>query len=134
MTAPAHGCGYRARRLAIPSNLSATLGYDAVGMPAEQGKLVMDCLPRVGCVFTDDRRWWWIVPSGSHIGVVWPSFTTYAVGAYVTAGPAPEARPHRPALIHHPRGDSPYTPPIPLYFVTCHIAGIAPSWSLDQGR
>ncbi len=102
MTAPAHGCGYRARRLAIPSNLSATLGYDAVGMPAEQGKLVMDCLPRVGCVFTDDRRWWWIVPSGSHIGVVWPSFTTYAVGAYVTAAGGGPRSPPAPARADPP--------------------------------
>jgi len=132
---PLRQCAFRAGRLVIPAGLPATLGYDAVGMPAEYGKRVMDGLPRVGCVFTDDHKWWWIVPAGSQIGVQWPSFTRYAIGAYVTAlGTAPAARPQRPSLIHHPQGDSPYTPPIPLYFITCHIAGITPSWSLDTGR
>jgi hypothetical protein len=132
--APLRQCGYGGRRLAIPAELPTTLGYDAVGMPPEEGKRVMDGLPRVGCVFTDDQVWWWIVPTGSNLGVRWPSFTRYSVGAYVTApGAAPSARPHRPSLIHHPRGNSPYTPPIPLFFLTCHIAGVTPSWSLDAG-
>ncbi|WP_063785024.1 hypothetical protein [Streptomyces sp. TP-A0356] len=81
-----------AQRLALPEELTPTLGYDAVGIPREHGVRIMNCLPRVGCVFADDLRWWWIVPSGSHIGVVWPSSTSYAVDACVGryGGPEPD--------------------------------------------
>ncbi|MET8633998.1 hypothetical protein ACWEQ2_33630 [Streptomyces sp. NPDC004096] len=133
-----------ALRLALPHELTAALGYDAVGLPREHGERVMASLPRVGCVFADDLRWWWIVPAGSDIGVTWPATTSYAIGAYL--GPAvPEAgscladpswsgpRPDRPALIHRPAGDSPYTPPIPLYFLACRLAGSAPHWSPGAG-
>jgi hypothetical protein len=115
--------GCRERRLAIPSDLPVPLGCDAVGMPAEHGQRIIDALPRTGCVFADDRRWWWIVPSGSHIGVVWPGFTRYAVGARVAA-PLDRGSgrfSHCPRLIHR-ADDSPYTPPLPLYFVARHIA------------
>lgn len=124
-------------RLAIPAELSAGLGCDAVGTSPEHGERIMDCLPRVGCVFADDERWWWIVPSGSHIGVTWPSSTSYAVGARL-ADPSwtralLRSRSARPRLIHRPEGDSPYTPPIPLYFLTCRLAGSVPRWSLGAG-
>ncbi|WP_393086797.1 hypothetical protein [Streptomyces sp. LN704] len=124
-------------RLVIPAELSPSLGYDAVGTSREHGERIMDCLPRVGCVFADDERWWWIVPSGSHIGVTWPSSTRYAIGARL-ADPSwtralRRARPGRARLIHRPEGESPYTPPIPLYFLTCRLAGSAPRWSLGTG-
>jgi hypothetical protein len=133
-TAPPHESP---ARLAIPAELSAGLGYDAVGTSPEHGQRIMDCLPRVGCVFADDERWWWIVPSGSHIGVTWPASTSYAVGARL-ADPSwtrslLRSRSARPRLIHRPEGDSPYTPPIPLYFLTCRLAGSTPSWSLGAG-
>ncbi|CAL9658444.1 hypothetical protein [Streptomyces sp. NPDC090994] len=123
-------------RLRIPARLSADLGYDAVGLPREHGEHIMDRLPRVGCVFGDDRRWWWIVPSGSQIGVVWPPGTTYAVGARVadpswTSTHRPKPGADRPGLIHAPRTGSPYTPPIPLYVLTCRLAGGPPCWQLD---
>ncbi|WP_320781812.1 hypothetical protein [Streptomyces sp. CRN 30] len=123
-------------RLPIPERLSADLGYDAVGLPREHGEHLLDRLPVVGCVFADDRNWWWIVPAGSQIGVDWPPGTTYSVGARV-ADPSwtPTQRPgggrHRPGLIHAPRTGSPYTPPIPLYVLTCRLAGTSPRWRLD---
>ncbi len=127
---PSARCAYRGR-LPIPAELPTSLGYDAVGMPEEYGRRVMDSLSRVGCVYADDQRWWWIVPAGSDIDVTWPPFTRYALGGYLPG--TAQARPARPRLIHHPRGGSPYTPPIPLYVITCHIAGIAPRWSLATG-
>ncbi|KPH99291.1 hypothetical protein OK074_6103 [Actinobacteria bacterium OK074] len=121
-----------ARRLVLPVEPPAGPGYDAVGTSSEHGERIMACLPRVGCVFADDRRWWWIVPSGSHIGVEWPPGTTYLVGADLadpswTGGRTPESG--RPHLIHRPADDSPYTPPIPLYFLTCRLAGATPQWT-----
>jgi hypothetical protein len=121
-------------RLVIPARLRTGLGCDAVGTSREHGKRIMDCLPRVGCVFADDERWWWIVPSGSHLGITWPPATRYVLGAHradpswtrALRGP----RSDRPRLIHSPEGDSPYTPPIPLYFLTCRLAGSVPRWSL----
>jgi hypothetical protein len=133
-TAPPHESP---ARLAIPPEFSAGLGYDAVGTSPEHGERIMDCLPRVGCVFADEERWWWIVPSGSHIGVTWPTSTSYAVGARL-ADPSwtralLRSRSARPRLIHRPEGDSPYTPPIPLYFLACRLAGSTPRWSLGAG-
>ncbi|MFD1659597.1 hypothetical protein ACFSL4_15670 [Streptomyces caeni] len=134
-----------AGRLVLPGELTATLGYDAVGIPGDHGERIMNCLPRVGCVFADDLRWWWIVPSGSQIGVTWPPSTSYAVDACVGRPVIPAAgvrpadpswngpRTGRPALIHRPDGDSPYTPPIPLYFLACRLAGIDPHWSPGAG-
>ncbi|WP_329310917.1 hypothetical protein [Streptomyces sp. NBC_01262] len=109
------------RRLVLPPDLPAALGCDAVGIPAEHGQRIIEALPRIGCVFADERRWWWIVPSGSHLGVTWPGFTQYAVGARLATPPGQD-----PRLIHRPH-DSPYTSPLPLYFVTCHLgAGTGP--------
>ncbi|WP_329139310.1 hypothetical protein [Streptomyces sp. NBC_00670] len=126
--------------LPIPDDLSGGLGHDAVGTTPEHGRRIMDCLPRIGCVFADDRQWWWVVPTGSQIGVAWPSSTRYAVGAALAGQrdpgrPAPAGPPlpgpaGRVRLIHRPDHDSPYTPPIPLYFLTCRLAGITPQWSL----
>ena len=121
------------RRLVLPARLPASLGYDAVGTPRDHGERIMDRLPRIGCVFADDHRWWWIIPSGSHIGIAWPPGTTYAVGARM-ADPSwtrtrPKPGPDHPQLIHTPETGSPYTPPIPLYLLTCRLAGSAPRWS-----
>ncbi|MDQ0948889.1 hypothetical protein QFZ24_002812 [Streptomyces phaeochromogenes] len=128
----------RSGRLVIPAQLRAGLGCDAVTTSREHGERIMNSLPRVGCVFADDfegeERWWWIVPSGSHIGVTWPPSTTYTVGAHLADPSWTRARrgpwADRPRLIHSPAGGSPYTPPIPLYFLTCRLAGSVPSWSL----
>ncbi|MEU7338614.1 hypothetical protein [Streptomyces sp. NPDC007074] len=121
-------------RLVIPAELSPSLGYDAVGTSREHGERIMDCLPRVGCVFAAEGRWWWIVPSGSQIGVAWPSTTRYAIGARLAEPSWTRAlrrpRQGRPRLIHRPAGESPYTPPIPLYFLACRLAGSVPRWSL----
>lgn len=114
--------------LLIPEGLSGGLGHDAVGTTPAHGRRIMECLPRIGCVFADEHRWWWVVPAGSQIGVAWPSSTHYAAGAALAGrrGPAPAGRVR---LIHRPAHDSPYTPPIPLYFLTCRLAGITPQWS-----
>ncbi|MEU8352682.1 hypothetical protein [Streptomyces sp. NPDC048845] len=89
----------------------------------------MKSLPRIGCVYADDQRCWWIVPAGSDIDVDWPPGTSYAVGARVTPPNVMGPPRRRPRMIHHPHGGSPYTPPIPLYVLTCHLTGTAPSWS-----
>ncbi|MFF3904715.1 hypothetical protein ACFYZJ_01660 [Streptomyces sp. NPDC001848] len=129
-------------RLPLPEGLTAALGYDAVGIPKGHGERIMNCLPRVGCVFADDLRWWWIVPAGSDTGVTWPPTTSYAVDARLVPGAVAHARrdpswsgprPGRPRLIHRPDGDSPYTPPIPLYFLACRLVGSTPHWSPGVG-
>jgi hypothetical protein len=121
----------------LPARMAVGLGCDAVGTPREHGQRIMDSLPRAGCVFADDRYWWWIVPSGSHLGVSWPPSACYVVGADLadpswtrTRPPSPSVRPR---LIHSSEGDCPYTPPIPLYVLACRLAGSVPSWSLGTG-
>jgi len=125
-------------RLVIPAPLRASLGYDAVGMPREHGERILDRLQRVGCIFADARRWWWIVPAGSHIGVIWPPSISYAIGAQVADPSWTSTRPkpgrEHPRLIHSPETGQPYTPPIPLYFLTCRVAGSPPLWSLDAAN
>ncbi|MEU0126884.1 hypothetical protein [Streptomyces sp. NPDC006289] len=108
-------------RLPLPPALSASLGYDAVGVPAQYGFRLMSHLPRAGCVFADADKWWWIVPSGSDLDLDWPEQASYATGAYVPAG--------RPRLIHAPESRTPYTPPIPLFLMVCQVTGVAPSWA-----
>ncbi|MFJ4965231.1 hypothetical protein EES43_26185 [Streptomyces sp. ADI96-02] len=108
-------------RLALPPSMSASLGCDAVGVPARHGFRLMSHLPRTGCVFADADSWWWIVPAGSDLDLDWPEQVVYAPGADVPAA--------RPRLIHAPEGLTPYTPPIPLFLMVCQVTGVAPSWA-----
>ncbi|MEU1278170.1 hypothetical protein [Streptomyces sp. NPDC005805] len=110
----------RLTRLDLPNTLVATLGCDAVGLPARYGMRLLGRLPRGGCVFADSDWWWWIVPAGSDLGLLWPLPAHYAPGARVPA--------IAPRLIRSPEGDSPYTPPIPLYLMTCQLTGMLPRW------
>ncbi|MFF1924430.1 hypothetical protein ACFVW8_28170 [Streptomyces sp. NPDC058221] len=122
---PGHPGGLGRVQLPLPSALSASLGYDAVGIPARYGFRLMSHLPRTGCVFADGERWWWIVPSGSDLDLDWPAQAAYARGAYVPAA--------RPRLIHQPDSRTPYTPPIPLYLMVCQVTGMTPSWASADG-
>ncbi|MGP3950786.1 hypothetical protein [Streptomyces sp. 7N604] len=139
----------RRRRLEIPPALPTALGCDAVGVDRHHGPWIMDALPRVGCVFADSERWWWVVPSKSQYGVTWPPMARYSVGAYVAAplreeregrvggaGRAGRAgavpRPAVPRLIHWPDDTVPYTHPILLYIAVCRAAGVPPNWSHDR--
>ncbi|MCX5144297.1 MULTISPECIES: hypothetical protein [unclassified Streptomyces] len=113
-------------QLALPAALSASLGCDAVGVPARYGFRLMSHLPRTGCVFADADLWWWIVPSGSDLDLDWPAQAAYVRGAYVPAV--------RPRLIHQPdSGRTPYTPPIPLFLMVCQVTGVTPSWAAAGG-
>lgn len=111
-------------RLPLPPTLSASLGCDAVGVPARYGFRLMSHLPRTGCVFADADRWWWVVPSGSDLDLDWPVQAAYAPGAYVPA---------RTRLIHQPESRTPYTPPIPLFLMVCQVTGVTPSWTPSGG-
>jgi hypothetical protein len=113
--------------LPLPAALPASLGCDAVGIPARHGFRLMARLPRTGCVFADDEQWWWIVPAGSDLELTWPSPACYVAGTSV-----PAAR--RPRLIHWPDDRTPYTPPIPLYLMVCQLSGTAPSWAPQPPR
>ncbi|MFE6666218.1 hypothetical protein ACFVFH_22010 [Streptomyces sp. NPDC057697] len=113
-------------QLPVPPALSASLGCDAVGVPARYGFRLMSHLPRTGCVFADADRWWWIVPAGSDLDLDWPPQAAYAKGAFVPAV--------RPRLIHHPDSHTPYTPPIPLFLMVCQVTGVAPSWAPMGGE
>ncbi|GGW68328.1 hypothetical protein GCM10010503_52050 [Streptomyces lucensis JCM 4490] len=108
------------RRLPMPDGMTAPLGCDAVAVPDRLGPLVVPRLPRLGCVYADGSRWWWIVPADSDYALPWPSPAQYAPGALVTG----TAR-----LIHRPEGPAPYTPPIPLYLALCRVTGTTPDWS-----
>jgi hypothetical protein len=108
-------------RLTVPDGLRAGLGRDAVGVPARFGFKILSRLPAKGCVYADSDWWWWLVPAGSDADLTWPLPACYAPGA--------EIPDRRPRLIHRPDGDSPYTPPIPLYLLVCQLTGIAPAWS-----
>ncbi|MFI1926396.1 MULTISPECIES: hypothetical protein [unclassified Streptomyces] len=111
------------RRLAVPDGMTAPLGCDAVSVPARLGPLLMPRLPRVGCVYADEARWWWLVPSDSDYALEWPAPAHYAAGALLPDSP------HVPGLIHMPDGTLPYTPPIPLYLALCRLTGTTPTWS-----
>ncbi len=113
-------------RLAVPADLSAGLGRDAVGVPARFGFKILSRLPSNGCVYADSDWWWWLVPAGSDLDLTWPLPACYARGA--------EIPDRRPRLIHRPDGASPYTPPIPLYLLTCQLTGVTPSWSASSVR
>ncbi|WP_425608549.1 hypothetical protein [Streptomyces albipurpureus] len=112
-------------RLALPATVVPTMGCDAVGVPARYGFRLLGRLPRSGCVFANSAWWWWIVPAGSDQELIWPLPSYYAKGAYV---PATQAR-----LIRWPTDQSPYTPPIPLYLMTCQLTGTAPLWTVGVG-
>jgi len=112
------------RPLAVPDDMTAPLGCDAVAVPTDLGQLVMPRLPRVGCVYADEAHWWWIVPSDSDYALQWPAPARYATGALVPASPHAA-----PGLIHRPDGTLPYTPPIPLYLALCRLTGTTPTWS-----
>ncbi|MFJ4918917.1 hypothetical protein [Streptomyces sp. NPDC088725] len=109
-------------QLPLPAILPASLGCDAVGVPARHGFRLMARLPRTGCVFADADWWWWIVPAGSDHELDWPDPARYVAGTRV-----PAAR--RPRLIHWPDDRTPYTPPIPFYLMVCQLSGTAPSWA-----
>ncbi|MFD9395754.1 hypothetical protein ACFWBB_34935 [Streptomyces sp. NPDC060000] len=111
------------RRLTVPDGMTAPLGCDAVSVPARFGPLLMPRLPRVGCVYADEARWWWLVPSDSDYALEWPAPAYYATGALL-----PDTR-HVPGLVHRPDGTLPYTPPIPLYLALCRLTGATPTWS-----
>ncbi|MCX5268978.1 hypothetical protein [Streptomyces sp. NBC_00199] len=111
------------RRLAVPEGMTAPLGCDAVSVPARLGPLLMPRLPRMGCVYADRARWWWLVPSDSDYALEWPAPAHYATGALLTDSP------QVPGLIHRPDGTLPYTPPIPLYLAVCRLTGTTPAWS-----
>jgi hypothetical protein len=108
-------------QLPLPATLPASLGCDAVGVPARHGFRLMARLPRTGCVFADADWWWWIVPAGSDQELDWPSPARYISGTRVPAA--------HPRLIHWPEDLTPYTPPIPFYLMVCQLAGTAPAWA-----
>ncbi|MFE0643979.1 hypothetical protein ACFW2Y_20540 [Streptomyces sp. NPDC058877] len=115
-----------ATRLAVPVGLHTGLGCDAVGVPARFGFKILSRLPAKGCVYADSDWWWWLVPAGSDLDLVWPLPACYAPGAEI---------PDRgPRLIHRPDGTSPYTPPIPLYLLACQLTGTAPAWPAPPVR
>ncbi|MFE2598594.1 hypothetical protein [Streptomyces sp. NPDC057617] len=107
--------------LPLPPTLPASLGCDAVGVPAEHGFRLMARLPKKGCVFADADWWWWIVPAGSDLDLSWPSPARYISGTVVPAA--------HPRLIHWPEEPTPYTPPIPFYLMVCQLTGTAPAWT-----
>ncbi|WTL50557.1 hypothetical protein OG310_05005 [Streptomyces sp. NBC_01497] len=111
-------------RLPLPETLPASLGCDAVGVPARHGFRLMARMPRTGCVFADTDWWWWIVPAGSDLELSWPAPALYVAGISVPAA--------RPRLIHWPDDRTPYTPPIPFYLMVCQLAGTTPAWT-DAG-
>ncbi|MCZ9342661.1 hypothetical protein NGM37_33385, partial [Streptomyces sp. TRM76130] len=92
-------------RLAVPDDMSAPLGCDAVAVPPVLGQRVLPRLPRVGCVYADEAHWWWIVPSDSDYAMEWPAPAQYATGALL-----PDL-PDVPGLLYRPDGTVPYTPP-----------------------
>ncbi|KIF71266.1 hypothetical protein HY68_25995 [Streptomyces sp. AcH 505] len=113
-------------QLPLPATLPASLGCDAVGVPARHGFRLMARLPRSGCVFADADWWWWIVPAGSDLELAWPEPARYVEGTSVPAA--------RPRLIHWPDDPTPYTPPIPFYLMVCQLAGTAPAWDSQVPR
>ncbi|MFJ7901367.1 hypothetical protein ACIQ6V_12855 [Streptomyces sp. NPDC096198] len=110
-------------RIALPADMTVAQGCDAVTVPAFYGPLLLPRLPKVGCVYADRDRWWWIVPSDSDVALHWPAPAHYRRGALL-----PRAS-DGPGLVHRPDHSVPYTPPIPLYLALCHLTGTAPAWT-----
>ncbi|GGZ30713.1 hypothetical protein [Streptomyces poonensis] len=111
------------RHLTLPEGMTAPMGCDAVAVPADLGPEIMPRLPRVGCVYADDRRWWWLVPADSDYALRWPAPAQYTTGALLSGMPTV------PGLVHRPAGTIPYTPPIPLYLALCRATGTTPAWT-----
>ncbi|MFE3324429.1 hypothetical protein [Streptomyces sp. NPDC059176] len=124
-----HGMSKEQQRLDVPPGLSATLGCDAVGLPAGHGVRLLARMPHTGCVYADADWWWWIVPSGSDLDLPWPLPAHYSRGAYVPVRSGHGTYATAPRLIHRPDSAFAYTPPIPLYLMVCQITGIAPAWA-----
>ncbi|MEU6815050.1 hypothetical protein [Streptomyces sp. NPDC046860] len=104
----------------VPEGMTTPLGCDAVAVPDRLAALIVPRLPRVGCVYADGARWWWIVPADSDYALPWPAPAEYVPGAPVPA----TAR-----LLRRPAATVPYTPPIPLYLALCRLTGTTPEWS-----
>ncbi|MEN3583526.1 hypothetical protein AAH978_05130 [Streptomyces sp. ZYX-F-203] len=118
------------RRLPLPGDVSAPLGCDAVSVPANLGPRVLALVPRVGCVYADDTRWWWVVPEESDHAMDWPEPAEYVRGALLSRAGGVE-----PRLLHRSDDTVPYTPPIPLYLALCRVTDTLPTWlSHDSGR
>lgn len=123
-------------RIRVPSTPSfpSGLGCDVVETSVADGERILGFLPTSGCVLTNGKRWSWIVPIGSDIGVEWPPLARYLVDAAVLV---PHGEPHPAApvghsVVHPPDQAAPYTHPLLLYFAVCHLAGIQPAVSTAQ--
>lgn len=135
-TAPVTGSATARQRIRVPSapDLPSGLGCDVVETSAEHGVRILGFLPDSGCVLARGRRWSWIVPSGSDIGLTWPCIVTYSADAAVLV-PAFGTRPWRPgthSVVHDSRRGVPYTHPILLYFAACCVAGVRPAQPLRE--
>ncbi|WP_253194519.1 hypothetical protein [Streptomyces sp. MP131-18] len=111
------------------------LAGDAVGVSEDHGRRIMTSLPRAGAVFAAGRRWWWVVPSESQVGLDWPPTARYWAGACL---PGPAVRDSSamtvrpvPQLIHWPEDAGPYTHPLLLYIAVCRLAGVSPVTSVS---
>jgi len=115
----------------VPSapELPAGGGCDVVETSAEHGVRILGFLPTAGCVLARGRRWSWIVPTGSDIGVVWPQLASYRTDAAVLVphhgGTGPRSLGSH-TVVHWSFGGVPYTHPILLYFAACCVAGVTP--------
>ncbi|WP_147255646.1 hypothetical protein [Streptomyces sp. PT12] len=114
--------------LYLPVTMPDGRSGDAVGVSEEHGRSIMTSLPRAGAVFATGFQWWWVVPSESQVGLMWPSTARYWTGA-CRPGPQRRGRLPRlaPRLIHWPDDDAtPYTHPLLLYIAVCRLAGVPP--------
>lgn len=88
-------------RLTVPDGMTAPLGCDAVAVPEACGRAMVARLPRMGCVYADDNRWWWIVPSDSDVALEWAG-PGQLHDRRTGAGRAARARSHPPARRQRP--------------------------------
>ncbi|MGK5532962.1 hypothetical protein [Streptomyces sp. URMC 129] len=134
--------GHRRRRpLYLPVTGPDGTECDAVGVSEEHGRRLMTSLPRAGAVFAVGRRWWWVVPSESQVGLEWPATAHYWAGAgrpraarrdrpgHPGRPVVPQRSPRsqgEPRLIHWPSDAAPYTHPLLLYIAVCRLSGVPP--------